>query len=383
MTELLDFFKTRKQAMVDLLTEMVNYESFSHAKADVDKLAQFMATTCREFGADSVEVLPQTKVGDFVLAKWNPDAAGKPILMMGHLDTVWKIGTLADRPVTINEDGILFGPGAVDMKGGNTIALSAIKGLVDRNALPERPIWVFFNTDEEIGSKASKSMIESLAQDAGLVIVMEPPTPDGALKTRRKGVASYRVRVHGRSSHAGNAPEEGLNAIIELARQALEVNKLNNLRGGTSVSVTMIDGGSAGNVIPEQASMYIDTRTITKMESDRVAKAITNLQPQMPGIKLEIEAVHSRPPMEYDDIMQATFAQCKKIAENIGITVREDSVGGGSDGNFTAAMGIPTLDGIGAHGDGLHALHEQVIINSLPERAALIAGILLDWEFEK
>ncbi len=381
MTDLLTYFKDQTQNIIDLLTEMVNYESFSTDKPAVDKLAAFMAEKCRAFGADSVDILPQTDVGDCVLAKWNADAPGKPLLIMGHIDTVWKPGTLANRPVTINDDGILFGPGALDMKAGDAIALSAIHGLIERGEMPHRPLWVFFNSDEEIGSHASTPMIESLAAQSGLVLIMEPGTPDGALKTRRKGIATYRLHITGKASHAGNFPEQGINAIIEAAHQALALNKLNDLKNGTSVSVTMIDGGSAGNVIPDSASIYIDTRTITVSEAQRIDAAIGNLQPNVPGAKIELERIHQRPPMEHNDLMQATFAQAKKIGATYGLTIREESVGGGSDGNTTAAMGIPTLDGLGATGDGLHALHEQVLISSLAERTTLCAGIIKEWAF--
>jgi glutamate carboxypeptidase len=379
MSDLLSYFQDRTDDIITLLTQMVEFESFSTQKKDVDKLAMFMAEQCRERGAESVEVIPQSEVGDFVLAKWNTDAPGKPLMFLGHIDTVWERGTLARRPVTPDGEGRLYGPGAMDMKGGNAIALSAIGGLVERGELPERPIWCLYNSDEEIGSKASTPLIRELAAECGLVLVMEPSTPDGALKTARKGIATYQVSVAGKASHAGNFPEAGINAIIEIAQQVLVVNKLNDLRNGTSVSVTMINGGSAGNVIPAHASIYIDSRTITQMEADRVNGAVHSLQPMLPGAEIHIEEIHSRGPMERNAQMQATFEQCRDIGKQLGITVREDSVGGGSDGNTTAAMGIPTLDGIGAVGDGLHAEHEHVLISSLPERAALCAGIIQNW----
>lgn len=381
MSQLLDYFTDRTESIIALLTDMVNHESFSHAKAHIDQLAQFVAGICREYGAESVEIMPQSEVGDFVLAKWNADAPGKPIMFMGHLDTVWDIGTLADRPVTIDDDGeILYGPGTVDMKAGLAIGLSAIHGLVERGEMPERPVWFFFNSDEEIGSKVSTPVIRDLAQHAGLVIVLEPSAPDGSLKTMRKGIATYRVSVIGKASHAGNAPEEGVNAIIEIAQHALALHQLNDLRNGTSVSVTKIDGGTAGNVIPASASIYVDTRFLTEIAMHKIKDAIDNLHPLIPGAQVTAELLHSRPPMERNATMQATITQCKQIGAAYGVTVRETSVGGGSDGNITAAMGIPTLDGIGAEGDGLHALHEQVRIRSLPRRAALCAGIIKDWQ---
>ncbi len=316
-----------------------------------------------------------------LLAKWNDSAPGKPILFLIHIDTVWPLGTLGERPVTLDADGVLFGPGAVDMKGGITIVLTVLRGLRELNQFPQRPVWVLMTSDEEVGSTYSIPVIREVARDCGLVLVMEPGTKEGALKTWRKGLAQYRLHVEGRASHAGNAPEQGINAIVELAHQTLRLTELNDLRNGTSVSVTLVSGGSAGNVIPASATAYIDTRVSSMVAYEQLQKAVQALEPVLFGAKLRVEELHSREPMEHNALMQATFAQCKALGEKYGVSVREDGSGGGSDGNITAAMGIPTLDGLGPQGDGLHALHEQVIVNSLPTRAALIAGMLKDWEF--
>ncbi len=381
MSELLRYFESQKQAMIDLLTELINYETPTTDKALVDTLGAVMRNKFEGLGASSITPIPQTEVGDFLLAKWNEDAPGKPIAFLIHIDTVWPEGTLAQRPPTIKDDGRLYGPGAVDMKGGITIVLTAIRGLMETGNMPNRPIWVLMTSDEEVGSTYSIPEIEKLAPQVGLVFVMEPGTKEGALKTWRKGIATYRVHVEGRPSHAGNAPEQGINAIIEIAQQALKINELNDLRNGTSVSVTMIDGGSAGNVIPAKASAYVDTRVLTQHAMNGIRDSLAGLQPFLPGAQVTLEPIHSRPPMEHDDVMKATFAQCKEIGTRYGLTVREDGSGGGSDGNITASLGTPTLDGLGPQGDGLHALHEHVVINSLPQRATLIAAMLKDWDF--
>ncbi|XWX02763.1 M20 family metallopeptidase [Aggregatilineales bacterium SYSU G02658] len=378
MVELLEYFKARKQQMVDLLVELINYETFTTEKAMVDRLGAWMEQRFRDLRADSVERIPCVEVGDMLLAKWNSQAAGKPILFLIHIDTVWPTGTLAERPVTIDEQGRLFGPGAVDMKGGITIVLSALQGLIDLNLMPERPIWVLMTSDEEVGSIYSEATIKRVAAEAGLVLVMEPATREGALKTWRKGISTYTLKIEGRPAHAGNAPEKGINSIIEFAQQALEIHKLNDYKNGISVSVTMVNGGSAGNVIPQYTEAYIDTRMVTLRQMDQVAAALNDLHPFIPGAVVSVKHTHSRPPMERNE---AAFLQCKAIGEKYGLTIREDGSGGGSDGNFTAAMGIPTLDGMGPQGDGLHALDEHVVLNSLPERATLVAGILRDWQF--
>lgn len=382
MNDFSAYFEAQKQAMVDLLTEMVNFETPTTDKAAVDVMGAYMRRQFESLGASSITAIPQTEVGDFLLAKWNEGAPGKPIMFLIHIDTVWPLGTLAERPVTIDAEGKLFGPGAIDMKGGIAIVLTALRGLKERGEFPNRPVWVLMTSDEEVGSIHSIPVIREVAKECALVLVMEPATQEGALKTWRKGLATYRVHVEGRPSHAGNAPEKGINAIVELAQQIQRINTFNDLKNGTSVSVTMVDGGSAGNVIPAKASAYVDTRFMTMRGMNNVKEALSNLEPFIPGAKVTLEEIHSREPMEHDERMVRTFAQCKQIGANIGQTVREDGSGGGSDGNVTAAMGVPTLDGLGPAGDGLHALHEHVVINSLPQRAALCAAMLRDWVAE-
>jgi glutamate carboxypeptidase len=381
MSDLLQYFQGQRQAMVDLLTTLVNYETPTSDKAAVDLLGAFMRGQFEALGASSVTAIPQTEVGDFLLAKWHEDAPGPAILFLIHIDTVWPLGTLARRPVTIDAEGRLFGPGAIDMKGGITIVLTALRGLVERGELPRRPIWVLMTSDEEVGSICSQPVIEQVAQQCGLVLVMEPATPDEALKTWRKGIASYTLYVEGRASHAGNAPEQGINAIVEIAQQALELNAMNDLKNGTSVAMTTIKGGIAANVIPPSAEGQIDVRVMSAQAYSDLNDRIMNLQPHVPGAQVRVVQHHARGPMERDARMIATFGQCRAIGEKYGLTVREEGSGGASDGNFTAFLGIPTLDGLGPQGKGLHAEDEQVVVNSLPRRATLIAAMLKEWVF--
>lgn len=382
MSDLLAYFQSQRQAMIDLLTTLVNYETPTRGKAEVDALGAFMEQQFRALGASSVAHIPQAEVGDMLLAKWHETNPGPPILFLMHIDTVWPVGTLAARPVRIDDDGRLFGPGAVDMKGGITIVLTALRGLIERGELPQRPIWVLMTTDEEVGSIYSAPVIIDTAKQCGLVLVMEPATPEEALKTWRKGIATYEVQVEGCASHAGNAPEQGINAIVELAQQIIELNAMNDLRHGTSVSVTMVSGGITMNVIPPHAEAMVDVRTLTARAYDEVNAKILALAPFVPGAKLMIRQHHARGPMERNARMIAAFEQAKAIGARYGLTIREDGSGGGSDGNLTAYEGITTLDGLGPQGDGLHAEHEHVIINSLPRRATLIAGILRDWQVD-
>ncbi len=375
MSELLDYFKARQAPMLDLLTELVRRESFTRDKARVDKLMDFMEARFRDMNADSLNRYPQDGVGDFLLAKWNDKAPGKPYLFLVHVDTVHPPGSLEAMPIQV-EGGRYYGPGALDMKAGAVIALEAIRGLQARGQLPSRPIHFLVTSEEEIGSPLSEALIKEQAAGCELVLVMEPATQEGAIKTWRKGGGKYELVVEGLASHAGIAPQEGINAIIEFAQQALEIHRLNDLKYGTSVSMTLVEGGSAGNVIPAQVRAHIDTRVMTMEAMQALHEALSSLYPKMPGAKVSCVRQGHRPPMER---RQGLFEKAAAIGRQYGVTIYEGGTGGGSDGNFTAAMGIPTLDGLGAHGDGAHALHEHIISSSLPRQAALIAAILMDW----
>ncbi|MBL8131910.1 MAG: M20 family metallopeptidase [Anaerolineae bacterium] len=382
MSELLQYFQSQQSTMVEMLTALVNHESGTKDKDKVDKLTDFLQAQFTELGASSVTRIAQSEVGDMLFARWNETAPGKPIMFLIHIDTVWGLGTLAERPVRIDADGRLFGPGAIDMKGGITIVLESIRGLRTLNQFPNRPIWVLMTTDEEVGSLYSTPYIKEYSAQAGLVLVMEPATIDEALKTWRKGIATYKMEIEGLPSHAGNAPEKGINAIIEFAQQALRAREMNDLKNGTSVSVTMVEGGSATNVIPAHVTAYIDTRVLTVRAADDIEAAMTDATPFVPGAKVKISRINGHKPMERNALMQRTYAQCKAIGERYGLTIREDGSGGASDGNTVATLGVPVLDGLGPQGDGLHALHEHVVIASLPRRCTLIAGMLKDWVME-
>ncbi|HYO87615.1 MAG TPA: M20 family metallopeptidase [Candidatus Limnocylindrales bacterium] len=379
MSELLSYFQSQRDQMIETLTRLVEFETPTTHKEAVDKLGAHLEAEFRALGASSVTRFPIDGAGDVLLAKWNEDAPGKPIMFLIHIDTVWPLGTLAERPVTIDADGRLFGPGAIDMKGGITVVLSALRGLRDLGQMPNRPIWVLMTTDEEIGSIYSTPIIKDLAKQAGLVLVMEPATIDEALKTQRKGVATYRVDIEGLPSHAGNAPEKGINAITELAQQVLKIQSFNDLRRGVSVNVTMVEGGSATNVIPAHVTAFVDTRAITVAQWDETDEKVLGLTPFVPGAKVAVKRINGHTPMERNETMQRQYAQVQRIGAAQGLTIREDMSGGGSDGNSVAALGIPVLDGLGPQGDGLHALHEHVVLASLPRRSTLIAAMLKDW----
>lgn len=379
MPDLLDFFNARQQQALDLTCELVEFESPTHNKPLVDKLGNHLHIILENMGAE-ITLHPRQMVGDIRVARWNRGASGKPIMILSHIDTVWPEGTLRDDMPIRHEDGRIYGPGILDMKSGIVAAVEAIKGLQARDEFPDRPIWFVLTSDEETGSVYSKDLIHELAPEAGLVLVTELAGENEAVKTWRKGVARYWVKSKGVASHSGNAPEAGVNAIIDMAHQALKVDKLNNLPEGTSVAVTQAKGGITLNVIPPEAEFYIDVRFLKQTEYERVDEQIRALRPVILGADLEVKGYLDRPPMERTPLAIQTFQQARQIAEQLGMQISETGSGGGSDGNFTAALGIPTLDGMGPQGEGIHARHEHIYTRSLPRRVALIAAILRDWQ---
>jgi glutamate carboxypeptidase len=356
---------------VATIEALVRLESPSTDKAAVDRCGAALTAMLRDAGA-SVETLPQRERGDHIRARVAGDGAA--VLVLGHFDTVWPVGTLERMPLRRDGDR-LHGPGTFDMKAGIALALTAITALRAAGAR-HRPVTMLWTTDEEIGSATSRATIESEARNATEVFVLEPALPGGALKTARKGCGEFELTVHGVAAHAGLDPGKGASAIHELAEQIAAIERLQDLPRGISVNVGVISGGTRPNVVAEQASAAIDVRAPTRSAADAIAAAIGKLQPVRAGTRLTIRGGFERPPMERTASVAELFGKASAIAAGFGRELKEGSAGGGSDGNFTAALGVPTLDGLGAVGDGAHAAHEHVDIPSLPWRAALIAGLL-------
>jgi glutamate carboxypeptidase len=377
MSKLSDYFETRTQSMVSQLRELVQMESPTREKTAVDALGDVVAKRAMTLGA-VVTTVRQEERGDHILARWEGASTHRQILILCHMDTVWPLGTLNELPIRV-EDGRFYGPGAYDMKAGLVLAFTAIQGLRALGTWPERPITCLFNSDEELGSRTSRDLIEEEARRSDLVLVLEPCTSDGSIKTSRKGTGRFVVTASGVAAHAGAAHSEGVNAIEELSHQILQLQSMTDYARGTTVNVGRIQGGGRTNVVPAHAKAWIDLRITTPQEGQRMLDAVRGLSPHLPGASLEIQGTLSRPPMERNELMRETFRRASAIAARIGFNLTEGASGGASDGNFSAALDVPTLDGLGALGDGAHALHEHVMIHSLPQRAALLAALLAYW----
>jgi glutamate carboxypeptidase len=376
MRHLLKDLRTREAAMVRLLGQFVRAESPSDSKAAVDRCARLVAAEWRKRGA-RVEFLPQKHRGDHLRVELpGADRRAGQILLLGHLDTVHGIGSLAKMPFRVAR-GRAWGPGTFDMKAGHVIALFAVDALRRARLVPRHRIVGLFTTDEEIGSETSRALIEREARRSDAVLVLEPGSGlAGKLKTARKGVGDIELIVTGRAAHAGINPEDGVNAVHELALQIARVAKFNDPRRGITVNADIVEGGTRSNVIADRARAVVDLRIVRLADAKPLERKFRALRPILPGAKLEVRGGINRPPMERSAGVIALYRKAQQVAAELGLPIDESSTGGGSDGNFTAALGIPTLDGLGPVGEGAHAPNENVVIARLPERAALLAGLL-------
>jgi len=367
-----DYLHQHREEMATDLEQFVKKESPSTVKPLVDECGRYLQELFHKHLGLTPEVYPQPSTGDHL--KFTYGHAPEQILILGHFDTVWDQGRLAYRV----EGEKVYGPGILDMKSGIVIAMWGMKALKELGLSPKKQIVFLCNSDEEIGSPSSRELIEAEAGKSAYTLVMEPAEAHtGALKTARKGVGIFTLKVHGRTAHAGNHHQEGVSAVEELARQIVMLQELTDYEKGTTVNVGIIQGGNRTNVVPDFAEAHIDVRVSSLEEADRISEAILGLQPILKGATLEISGQINRPPMVRTEHTEALFQIACAIASELGMKLQEASVGGGSDGNFTAALSVPTLDGLGAEGEGLHAEHEHILADSLPERAALFANLVL------
>jgi len=372
----LSYFQERKEQIVQTIRQLVEIESPSDNKQAVDRLGSLLAGRFESLGGHAKFHRVQN-FGDHLQVDFAGASGGKPVLLLGHLDTVYPIGTLSTMPCRV-ADGRLWGPGSFDMKSGIAFMLHAIEAVRawHEDTLP-RPLTILLVSDEEVGSDTSRLITENLARRSAAVLVLEPSHgPKGAAKTARKGIGEYVLKVTGKAAHSGLDFEKGQSAILELAKQIIAISKLIDLKRGLTLNAGTVQGGTRVNVIPAEASAVLDVRVARKQDAAGIDRKLRSLKPFNRKCKLEITGGMNRPPMERTPGVAALYKKAVEIARQSGWKLEEASVGGGSDGNFTAGLGIPTLDGLGGVGEGAHATHESILLSELPRRTALLAELI-------
>ena len=373
MDPLVKFFHEHQDRMLDDLRAFVEWETPSTDKDLLDGFSRFLADYAVSAAGGRAEIVPAVDSGDHVLIRWGEEDGSPPLMLLGHYDTVWPAGTLEVMPFSV-EGGVATGPGVFDMKWGLVQGFWAVRALHEVLGV-NRPLTFLCNSDEEIGSPNSRTLIEHEALRAATVLVLEPSL-NGALKTARKGVGRYKIRVAGRPSHAGLDPEGGISAVEEMARLILELHGHTNLETGTTVNVGVIGGGTRYNVVAAESFAEVDVRAVTVAEAERMNEILLSLEPQHGEANLQVEGGVIWPPMERTAKIEELFNHARSLAGEIGFDLEEGLAGGASDGCLCAALGVPVLDGLGAVGGGAHAVDEHVEVASMVPRAALVARLL-------
>lgn len=366
--------EAKQNAMVETIREFAEIESPSDDKAACDRMGEFLARKFEALGG-TVRFHPAEKYGNNLQVDFPGRDAVKPVLLIGHFDTVYPIGTLATMLCRAT-NGRLYGPGVLDMKSGIAMMLFAIEALRAWHGELPRPVTVFLVSDEEVGSYSSRAITMDLAKKSAGVLVLEPAAERRAVKTARKGVGEYRLSVKGVASHAGLDPGKGHSAIVEMARQITAIWKMNDVRQGVSANPGVIRGGTRTNVVAAEAVVEIDVRIKKAQQAKALDRKLRSLKPVDKLCKLTLEGGINRMPMERTEGVVALYEKARAIAAQIDWKLEEAAVGGGSDGNFTAGIGVPTLDGMGGDGEGAHAVHEHIVVSELPKRTLLLAGMI-------
>lgn len=378
MEEIVRFLKERKVEMVEVLKQLVEMESPSHEKEMVDQLGEKIQSIFTQYVGGKMRVIDNAYAGNLLRAEFGEGE--EQILLLTHMDTVWPKGTLDQMPFRIEGDKA-FGPGTFDMKGGIVQGIFALHALREMGISLNTKVVLLVTPDEESGSETSKSFIEEEAKKSKYVLVLESASSTaGKLKTSRKGVGMFYIKVKGRASHSGIEPEKGISAIEELARIILYLHSLTDLEKGITLNAGVIKGGSASNVIAAEAEAEIDLRVMNNAQFDEVIPLITNLQPSKEGLTIEVTGGINRPPLEKTTEIGEMFQMAKELSEiYLGFDLEEEMSGGGSDGSY-ASQFAPTLDGLGPVGDGAHAQHEHLLISQMPLRSALVALLILGFQ---
>jgi glutamate carboxypeptidase len=376
MDPILSYLESQRGQMVSLCRELVECESPSGDAAAVSRFVDLLAAKLADMA--SVRRLPGGRFGPHLECEFHLPGGKKDgqILALGHSDTVWPVGTLKQMPFR-EADGRLWGPGVLDMKAGIVFLIFAVRALRALDLPVKRQVVMQLNSDEEVGSESSRPLTEAAARRSLAVLVLEPGTGlDGKLKTGRKGVGDYTIVVRGKAAHAGLDFTSGANAIVELARQIERVAAFTRIERGITVSPGVISGGSRPNVVPAEARAEIDVRVLRMSDAGVLDRKFRRLRPVDRRCQIEILGGLNRPPLERSAEIAQLFRLARKLAAELGIKLEESVSGGGSDGNFTAAVGTPTLDGLGAVGEGAHAPHESILVDRMADRAALMAKLL-------
>lgn len=376
MDSLLRYTRSRQSETIDLVRRFVECESPSDDAAAVNRFVDLFAANVKDIAR--VRTYSGGAYGRNLQCEFNLPGGRKQsqILVLGHSDTVWPVGTLRTMPFRQSK-GRLWGPGVFDMKGGLALFVTAMRGLRDLGVPVARTVVLQLNSDEEVGSPSSRSLTEEIAKKSAAVLVLEPAAGlDGKVKTARKGVGDYTVTVRGVSSHAGLDFDKGVNAVVEMARQVERIAGFTKLGLGVTVNTGVIRGGTRSNVVPEECTVEVDVRVPRMTDIRYVERQFASLRPFDKRCTVTVAGGVNRPPMERSKGVAALFERAKEVAAGLGIELEECAVGGASDGNLTSALGIPTLDGMGAVGEGAHAVHESILLNRMADRAALLAKLV-------
>lgn len=375
-TELLEYFKNRQDEIVRKMHDFIEVESPSYDVEGSREAVNFLVEEAKKNPLVTTVERLETEDGEHLLLRAFEEISEKPILLLGHTDTVHPRGSKAQNPTRI-ADGKLYGCGSFDMKANCVLILEIFRAFNELNLKAARPISILLSCDEEVGSKTGKPIVEREALKSVFCLVCEP-SAKGKVKTGRKGTGNFILQAHGIPSHAGLEPERGASAILELAKQIEKIHTLNNFEKGTGVTVCQIKGGTASNVVPAEAECSIDVRFTQMTEAERVENTLKNLTSFDNRVSLELIGEINRPPLERNAKTLELYDRARKIAESFDYELGETQVGGASDGNFVAALGIPTLDGLGISGDGAHTLDEFIYVEDIPKRAMLLAKLILE-----
>src|SRR5687768_46333 len=377
LNALREYFISRQTDLLAFTRALVETESPSGDEAGSREVVSLVVAQAETFAAvNSVERIAFPGFGEHVRITAYADAnQERPIVLLGHTDTVHPRGSIKENPWRTNENRI-YGPGIFDMKSNCALALELLRAFEATGTRPSRPITLLFMCDEESGSVHGRAIVEAEGRNAHAVLVLEPSAGGGRVKTSRKGTGMFTVEVQGRASHAGLDPEKGVNAVLELARQTVRLHELNDPANGTNVTVTIFNGGTASNVVPALATAEVDMRFTSVDLGVAVEYDVLNLKPFDPRAQVAVTGGINRPPLERTPKVVELYELARAIAAQLDFELGETTVGGGSDGNFVGALGVPVLDGLGIEGDGAHSAHEHINIDNIATRGAMLAGLI-------